>query len=152
MGKARFKHDGTITASARYPIDQNNATVNPGHYTNLPVFSRESRIAHLYREKVYHPFIKKLRCMEYGHEPNTAIPDWMQAVSWLDGAGGQLTYITQENNLIREDDMKVTVCKHSAARTGVEQAADVGPIFKVLRSLIKQCDDIHHSYCSIDFQ
>ena len=44
---------------------------------------------------------------------------------------------TQESVLEYEIKIKITTCKHSAARTAVEQAADVGPMFKVMKSVIK---------------
>ena len=39
--------------------------------------------------------------------------------------------------------MKIFICKHSAARTAVEQAADCSPVFKLLRKLIKEMDNLH---------
>ena len=55
----------------------------------------------------------------------------------MDGCHGQLNMTTQESVLDHEKKLKITSCKHSAARTAVEQAADVGPMFKVMKSVIK---------------
>ena len=66
------------------------------------------------------------------------IPDNLQAISWMDGCHGQLHLTTQEDVLEFEKYLKVTACKQSAARTAVEQAADIGAMFKIIRHMIKQ--------------
>ena len=65
------------------------------------------------------------------------VPDAYTAVSWMDGCHGQLSMITKENVLDFEKDMKIISNKHSAARTAVEQPADAGPMFKVMKGVIK---------------
>ena len=67
------------------------------------------------------------------------IPDNLTAVSWMDGCHGQLKLITTEDVLNVEKNLKIVSCKHSAARTAVEQAADVGPMFKVVKKCVKKC-------------
>ena len=66
------------------------------------------------------------------------IPDNLQAISWMDGCYGQLHLTTQEDVLEFEKYLKITACKQSAARTAVEQAADIGAMFKIIRHMIKQ--------------
>ena len=71
-------------------------------------------------------------------ENNGHIPDNLTAVSWMDGCHGQLKLITTEDVMKTEKELKIVSCKHSAARTAVEQAADVGPMFKVVKSCVKK--------------
>jgi hypothetical protein len=101
--------------------------------------SKESRVAKIYRTNVYHPFIQRIRKNHYDMESdNNEIPDNLTAVSWMDGCHGQLKLITTEDILKKEKELKIVSCKHSAARTAVEQAADVGPMFKVVKSCVKK--------------
>lgn len=113
--------------------------------------SKESRVASLYRQEVFYPFVERIRKTMYDWEPCTeseSVPDNLRVVSWMDGCYGQLKLITQEQFMKEhEDRLKITICKHSAARTGVEQAADQGVMFKGLKRLIKEMDTPHHS-CS----
>ena len=55
----------------------------------------------------------------------------------MDGCLGQLHLITKEEVLDAEAKLKITANKQSPARTAVEQAADVGAMFKLIRALIK---------------
>ena len=64
----------------------------------------------------------------------------MTAVSWFDGCGTQLTPLVTEGNMTLEKKLKICCCKHSTARTAVEQAADTGPMFKVLKSLLRSTE------------
>ena len=61
----------------------------------------------------------------------------------MDGAYAQLKLLTNEESLKKESDLKITVNKHSAARTGVEQAADCGPNFKLVKRLLKSLSTPH---------
>ena len=65
------------------------------------------------------------------------VPENLRAISWMDGCLGQLHLMGQETVLDTEDLLKITANKQSPARTAVEQAADVGAMFKLIRSLIK---------------
>ena len=65
------------------------------------------------------------------------IPDNLRAISWMDGCHGQLKLITQEDVLKDKIKLNINSNKHSPARTGVEQAADCGPMFKKLRKNVK---------------
>ena len=100
--------------------------------------SKESRVAKIYREYVYYPFIERIRKNNYNMENTQNIPTNLTAVSWMDGCHGQLKLITTEDILNKEKDLKIVSCKHSAARTAVEQAADVGPMFKVVKGCVKK--------------
>ena len=107
-------------------------------------FSKESRVAQMYREKVYYPFIAKIRQDKYqwnGDIDN--IPNHLRAVSWMDGCASQIKLITSEENMLMEKKLKITCNKHSASRTAVEQAADCGAMFKELKRLAKNTDNQH---------
>ena len=101
--------------------------------------SKEARVAKLYRDLVYYPFIKDIRVQNYNMSSaeDAEVPDNLTAVCWMDGCYGQLNLITRENVLDNEKLLKIICNKHSAARTAVEQAADVGPMFKVIKHLLR---------------
>ena len=122
--------------------------------TNVTSLSKESRVAKLYREKVYYPFIKKIRVNHYNmsEKDDTIIPDNLTAVSWMDGCHGQLKLITTEEVMIKEKDLKIVSCKHSPARTAVEQAADVGPMHKMVKSSIKKMTCIESENSPVYFR
>ena len=105
--------------------------------------SKESRVADLYRTYVYHPFIKDVRVTQYGWSGEGPIPRHLTAVSWMDGAHGQLKRITTEENLKKEEELLITLGKHSAARTGREQSADLGPNFKLVKKGFKTIEAPH---------
>ena len=107
--------------------------------------SKESRIAQLYREKIYHPFIQHIRrTSKYGwNGSDNNIPAHLQAVSWMDGANAQIKKITSNESMRIEESMKITVRKHSASRTAVEQAADCRPMFKLMKRIVKEMDVPH---------
>ena len=109
-------------------------------------YSKESRVAKLYRSLVYHPFIHDVRVTQYGMDPNSdKIPDHLQAVGWSDGAQGQIKLITDEDNLKKEHELKITCNKQSAARTAVEQSADLGPTFKGVKKGLKTREVPHQN-------
>ena len=54
-------------------------------------------VAILCRKLVYYPFIRNIHVSTYGHSGNDKdIPDYLQAVSWMDGCNAQLKLITSE--------------------------------------------------------
>jgi hypothetical protein len=66
--------------------------------TNDTSLSKESRVAKIYWEMVYYPFIEKIRKNNYNMETDDgSIPDNLTAVSWMDGCHGQLKLITTED-------------------------------------------------------
>ena len=104
---------------------------------NNEYLSKESRVAEIYRKRVYHPFIHQVRKTRYGFDGDDSnIPDHLHAVSWMDGCNSQLRLITSDENMEIEKKLKITCCKHSAARTAIEQAADCGPMFKILKKKV----------------
>ena len=106
--------------------------------------SKESRVARLHRELVYYPFIEKIRKSRYDMQGDD-VPDDLRVVSWSDGANAQIKHITNEETLKKDEDLKITNCKHSAARTAVEQAADATPVFKMVKSIVKSMNASHHN-------
>ena len=84
-------------------------TVEEDDDDHLSILSKESRVAKIYRERVYHPFITKLRQIYYNYEENEdePVPDWLTAVSWMDGANAQLKLMTTETCLEKEQKMKI---------------------------------------------
>ena len=116
-----------------------SAVIQPPTQNDLPKpLSKESRVAKLYREEVYYPFIKRIRMHHYDMPDTVHIPDNLTAVSWMDGCHGQLKLTTTENVLDTEKNLKIITNKHSAACTAVEQAADVRPMFKMMKAVIKK--------------
>lgn len=120
--------------------------------------SKESIMAMNYREKIYYPFIHKIRTSRYGWDGDVNhIPPHLQAVSWMDGCSSQLKCITTHANMLNEDKLLITCCKHSASRTAVEQAADTGSMFKHLKKIIRETDSVNasnsmvYSYLSEEF-
>ena len=110
-----------------------------------PTYSKEARVAKLYRTLVYQPFIRDIRMTQYGWSGEGPVPDDLEAVSWMDGAYAQLQQITAEENLDEEKDLKISSCKHSAARTGSEQAANLFPGFKLLKKDLKTKEISHQN-------
>ena len=118
-------------------IDQNNIQQNE-ECTGEFDMSTQLQISKLYREKIFRPWIRDIRMNDYDWDGDGEIPYHLRAVSWQDGAGGQLGYLRLESTLAEEEALKITVNKHSAARSAVEQACDVCPIFKRLKALISE--------------
>jgi hypothetical protein len=112
---------------------------------NVPL-SKESRVAKLYRDLVYYPLIRHIRTAYYGHDEKNDVPDNLTAVGWMDGCHGQLRLTTRELVLEYEKLKKIITNKQSAARTVVEQAADIGKMFFLVKRMIslmpggKQCN------------
>ena len=132
-------------------VDKNAEEINHDSTISDNCNSKESQIAELYRTKVYHPFLSHIRKTKYGWDGDEEnILDYLQAVSWMDGANGQLKKITNIESLKYEEKMKVTCCKHSTTScTGVKQAADCGLMFKVVKHLVREMDNPHSSFGSI---
>jgi hypothetical protein len=105
---------------------------------SVPGQSKEARVAKIYRKEVYYPFIKQIRTNDYQMNEKESIPDNLTVVSWMDGCHGQLKLIMTEAVLKNKKKLKIISNKHSAARTAVEQAADVGPMFKLMKGVVKK--------------
>ena len=80
-------------------------------------FLNDAKVAKIYRDKVYYPFIDEIQNEYYDMhlDEDGAIPDVYTAVSWMDGYHGQLSMTTQEKVLEIEKKKKIITCKHSAA-------------------------------------
>ena len=116
--------------------DTGDVSIDPETY-----YSKDAKVAKIYREKVYYPLIKDIRENYYMMPEQTEeddIPAAYTAVSWMDGCHGQLSLITKEKVLDHEKNLKIISCKHSAARTAMEQPADAGPMFKTMKGVIKK--------------
>ena len=115
--------------------------------------SKEARVAQLYRETVYYPFIHSIRTKHYrmpeSDSDDSEVPTNLTAVCWMDGCYGQLNLTTREDVLEKEAKMKIVCNKHSAARTAVEQAADVGPMFKLIKQLIRYMKQLRSCHSPI---
>ena len=148
------------TSSPEYVVDIDDGhavDINPTSQTSTSqsnddtlFLSKESRVAKLYRELVYYPFIKKIRTEEYDM-PNDLqeIPSNLTAVSWMDGCHGQLKLTTMEDVLKVKDKLKIVTCKHGAARTAMEQACDVGPMFKTMKGAVKKMPSAQYENTAI---
>ena len=75
--------------------------------------------------------------MEHGEgwTKGMALDDGLKIVSWCDGDNAQLKTIIDEESILLYADEYVTGMKQSAARTGVEQAADGGRTFPNMNAL-----------------
>ena len=75
---------GAVDVPVHSPNVQSTSNSIPSDESRA--FSKESKVAQLYRQKVYYPFVKKIRKDKYnfdGHEED--IPEGLRAVSWMDG-------------------------------------------------------------------
>jgi len=88
---------------------------------------------------VLFPFINKIR-REYDHFDASAgapIPRDMFAINYCDGDNSQLETIVDEKGILAHAEHKVTANKHSASRTGAEQAKDLDKQFITGKKLNK---------------
>ena len=134
--------NNTNTPCTESSIDTSNINIQSSTQADTyrsSGMSKESRVAKIYRELVYYPFIQGIRVDDYDMDPDsTEIPTNLTAVSWMDGCHGQLKLTTTETVLKKEEKLNIITCKHSAARTSVEQASDVGPMFKNMKAAVKK--------------
>ena len=75
------------------------------------------------------PFINEMRktIHDFDVEAGATIPEELTAVSWCDGDMSQVASIANDHALLPEN--KIIANKQNAARTGVEQAADLTKVF-----------------------
>jgi hypothetical protein len=87
-----------------------------------------------YQKHVLMPWIDELRkeC-GYDAESGLAVPDELTAVSWKDGDISQINAIAKDHQIYTDN--KVIANKQNAARTGVEQPADLCKVFKEVKRL-----------------
>jgi hypothetical protein len=98
-----------------------------------------------YQKHVLIPYINWLRKEYAGFDisDESNIPDELTAVSWCDGDLSQLYSVTNEHSML--NDQKVIANKQNAARTAVEQAAELAKVFKVINQEARR-----HSVTDID--
>ena len=86
-----------------------------------------------YQNEVLIPFIKKMHKDYSGYDASIGmlIPDTLTGIAWCDGNMSQVKATTKEHQLFTEN--KVIANKQNAARTGVEQLADLAKVFQVMK-------------------
>ena len=128
------------TPSDEHATEQDVINIDDHHQDNdNGAYSKESRVSKVYRTLVYHPFNKAVCMSQYGLSGKGEVPDHLTAVSWIDGIDGthgQLKSIASEKNLDKET-LKIKSGKHSNARTGVEQFANLFLNFKLKKKDFK---------------
>ena len=97
--------------------EENDEVSNTDHTqegNNNDVPSKEARVAKIYQEKVFYPFIQHIRKVKYGLTNDNVedIPDNLTAVAWMDGANAQIKLITGEESLRNEEKLKIRRNKH----------------------------------------
>ena len=71
-------------------------------------------------------------------EVGANITEELRAVFWMDGDSSQLASMTSEEGIRWFHENGVIACKHNAAGTGKEQAADLGNCFRISKSVNKR--------------
>jgi hypothetical protein len=90
-----------------------------------------------YRDNVLLPIIQKSRAEFDGSQENEAMKDEDQVVSWCDGDLAQVATIASEESLATCSKNKICANKQNAARSAVEQPADLTKCFKLFHCLQK---------------
>ena len=99
----RCKHDNSYL-----PTDNNDENIDSQEDSNDDVsYSSEAKVAQLYYELVYYPFIEKRRKKIYNMKDDEPIPDNLRVISWMDCANSQIKYITSEENLKKEEEKRL---------------------------------------------
>ena len=88
-----------------------------------------------YQEKILIPGInlQRKKYCDFDFAAGTSIPDKATAVAWSDGDLSQVYAVTQSAELFTEN--KIIANKHNAARSGVEQPADLTPVFRIIKKI-----------------
>lgn len=89
-----------------------------------------------YQDNILIPGIKAHR-LKYGNfdsDSGAAIPDHLTAVSYCDGDFGNLSVIKENAQMLK--DLKIVANKQNAARSAVEQPADLAKCFKIIKELL----------------
>ena len=104
--RGRFK-----TVEEHEQESEQSDTLPDATSSNKPLL-KEARVAQLYRQLVYYPFIRdiRLKC-GMNPDPKAVVPENLHAVSWMDGCLGQLHLITNETVLDAEALLKITTNK-----------------------------------------
>ena len=88
-----------------------------------------------YRDNALLPFINKTRS-EFGEwVEGSPIPEDLRAISWCDGDLAQIENVVSDESLQIYSMNMICANKQNAARSGVEQAADLTKTFKIMHKL-----------------
>jgi hypothetical protein len=85
---------------------------------------------------VLHRFIDRVRTVHDGI-PQSAVTDQHTAVVSCDGDLGQVSCLRNPETIQKERDLKIVSWKHNPARTGTEQANDLGRHFPAMNRMEK---------------
>ena len=88
-----------------------------------------------YQEKMLIPGInlQKKKYCNFDIAAGASIPDKAAAVAWSDGDLSQVYAVTQSAELVTKN--KIIANKQNAARSGVEQPADIMPVFRIIKKI-----------------
>ena len=86
-----------------------------------------------YQETVFRPYVERKKNLATG----VPASEEDRSVSCSDGGGAQLTTLLEEDSLVAADNLLLTLCKHSASRSGAEQYLDLAKIFKNVHRIVK---------------
>ena len=83
------------------------------------------------QKRILIPFCQKIRWKYDGYDDSTGAPppEWMRINNYCDRDNSQLDTIVSEEGILAHGLHKITANKHSAARTGAEQAKDLDKQF-----------------------
>ena len=91
------------------------------------------RLAEKMTEDVVYPFIAANREKHLGLKAEDAVPAHAAVVISNDGHDEVVKATSSEAVLTAEENKQIRRYKHSASRTGAEQAADLSPVFKYVK-------------------
>jgi hypothetical protein len=109
--------------------------------------SAERRLFKEYNERVFYPFVRSLRQVDYNWDPTTPVPDWLKCVAWSDGGIPQLQAIVKDELQVKDASLKIDRNKHAAASSAVQQMADLCPIFRGIKQETRLVT-AQNNYCS----
>jgi hypothetical protein len=111
-----------------------NQTVGHVFFMRKGKGADEERVKY-YQDKVLLPWIEDVRKdMDSNYVSGMPVGRKLKAVCWMDGALEQVASIADNPEKFAK--AWVTVCKQNAGRTGVEQPADLAPVFKLFKQYI----------------
>jgi hypothetical protein len=86
------------------PASKEEEVVEEESENNDILHSKESRVAQIYHDLVYYPFIHKIRMTNYemDDKDEAEVPDNVTTVCWMDGCYSQLKFTTREDVLDKE--------------------------------------------------
>jgi hypothetical protein len=76
--------------------------------------SAERRLFKEYNERVFYPFVRTVRQVDYNRDPTTPVPDWLKCVAWCDGGIPQLQAIINDDLQGKDKSLKIDRNKHAA--------------------------------------